>query len=411
MAYIGREPQIGNYQICDAISVVNGQAAYTMQVNSSNVIPESVNHMIVSLNGVIQKPGSSYTISSSTITFASNLATGDSIDFIYLLGNTLDLGVPSDSTVTTAKLSGNLVTPGTLDVNGQELILDADADTSITADTDDQIDIKIAGADDFQFTANTFTAQSGSSIVVPDGGLTLGSTAVTSTAAELNLLDGVSGLVQADLTKLAAIDATAAELNLLDGGTSVGGSITVADADGVVVNDGGTMKTIPASDIKTYVGGNPITLADQWHITAAIDTGDSNTDTVITNWTQDAYGGYGRIGTMSESSGIFTFPSTGMYLCELAITFYYDTAFSNYNYSRLQITTDNSSYNTRAETTNFTRVAENYITSSPVSAIVDVTNTSNVKVRAVYHVRSSGTDVEGGSIVRSYFKFIRLGDT
>ena len=83
MAYIGREPQIGNYQICDAISVVNGQAAYTMQVSSTNVIPESVNHMIVSLNGVIQKPGSSYTISSSTITFSSNLATGDSIAVSY----------------------------------------------------------------------------------------------------------------------------------------------------------------------------------------------------------------------------------------------------------------------------------------------------------------------------------------
>jgi len=49
-----------------------------------------------------------------------------------------------------------------------------------------------------------------------------------------------------------AVTATAAELNLLDGGTSVGSSITLADADGVVVNDGGTMKTIPASDIKTY---------------------------------------------------------------------------------------------------------------------------------------------------------------
>jgi len=189
MAYIGREPQIGNYQICDAISVVNGQAAYTMQVSSVNVIPESVNHMIVSLNGVIQKPGSSYTISSSTITFSSNLATGDSIDFIYLLGNVLDLGTPSDSTVTSAKLSGNLVTPGTLDVNGQELILDADADTSITADTDDQIDIKVAGADDFRITANTLTALSGSSVVVPDGGLTFGSTAITSTATELNYND------------------------------------------------------------------------------------------------------------------------------------------------------------------------------------------------------------------------------
>jgi len=53
---------------------------------------------------------------------------------------------------------------GSNDLDGDELILDEDADTSITADTDDQIDIKIAGADDFQFTANTFTAQSGSTI-------------------------------------------------------------------------------------------------------------------------------------------------------------------------------------------------------------------------------------------------------
>jgi len=221
MAYIGAEPQIGNYQICDAISVVNGQAAYTMQVGSANVVPESANHMIVSLNGVIQKPGSSFTVSSSTITFASNLATGDSIDFIILLGNVLDLGVPSDSTVTSGKLSGNLVTPGTLDVNGQELILDADADTSITADTDDQIDIKVAGADDFRITANTFTALSGSGVVIPEGGLTLGSTAVSSTAAEINYNDiatlgtsAASKTLTADANGLTKI--TGAVLNVED---------------------------------------------------------------------------------------------------------------------------------------------------------------------------------------------------
>ena len=110
MAYIGTKPTIGNFQICDAISVVNGQAAYTMQVGSVNVIPQSANHMIVSLNGVIQKPGSSFTVSGSTITFASNLATGDVIDFIQILGDVLDLGTPSDATVTTAKLADSAVT-------------------------------------------------------------------------------------------------------------------------------------------------------------------------------------------------------------------------------------------------------------------------------------------------------------
>jgi hypothetical protein len=113
LAYIGTKPTIGNFQICDAISVVNGQAAYTMQVGGVNVSPQSSNHMIVSLNGTIQKPGGanpSFTVSGSTITFASNLATGDVIDFIQILGDVLDLGVPSDATVSTAKLADNAVT-------------------------------------------------------------------------------------------------------------------------------------------------------------------------------------------------------------------------------------------------------------------------------------------------------------
>jgi hypothetical protein len=109
MAYIGREPQIGNFQVCDAISVVNGQAAYTMQVSSVNVSPETANHMIVSLNGIIQAPGTSYTVAGSTITFASNLATGDVINFIHILGSVLDLGVPSDDTVGAAQIKNDLI--------------------------------------------------------------------------------------------------------------------------------------------------------------------------------------------------------------------------------------------------------------------------------------------------------------
>ena len=109
MAYIGKHPVVGNFQVCDAISVVNGQAAYTLQVGGTNVEPESANHMLVSLNGILQKPGSSFTISGSTMTFASNLATGDVIDFVQILGNVLDLGSPSDDTVTAAKLNDNVI--------------------------------------------------------------------------------------------------------------------------------------------------------------------------------------------------------------------------------------------------------------------------------------------------------------
>ena len=107
MSYIGREPVVGNFQTCDSISVVNGQAAYTLQVGGTNVTPESANHMLVSLNGVLQAPISSFTVSGATLTFASNLATGDSIDFVMLLGKVLDVGTPTDGTITEPKLAAN----------------------------------------------------------------------------------------------------------------------------------------------------------------------------------------------------------------------------------------------------------------------------------------------------------------
>ena len=208
----------------------------TISGNSIVTVPNSIEKVYIVTNGT----SGAYTVQFKT-------ASGSGITF----------GVSEKTTRLVYSDGTNLVDAGfggSLDVEGRELVLDADGDTSITADTDDQIDIKIAGADDFQFTANTFTAQSGSSIVVPESGLTFGSTAITSTAAELNLLDGVSGLVQADLTKLAAVDSTAAELNIVDGGTSAT-STTVADADRVVLNDNGTMVQVAMTDIKTYIGG------------------------------------------------------------------------------------------------------------------------------------------------------------
>ena len=105
MAYIGRQGVIGNFVKLDAISVVNGQAAYTMQNNSVNFTDYStVNQFLVSLNGTVQSPGSSFTVSSSTITFSSNLVTGDVINFIIVFGNSLSAGTPTDGTVTNAKI-------------------------------------------------------------------------------------------------------------------------------------------------------------------------------------------------------------------------------------------------------------------------------------------------------------------
>ena len=132
MAYIGKQPVVGNFQKCDAISVVNGQAAYTLNVGGAAVTPENANHMLVSLNGVLQAPGDSFTISGSTLTFASNLATGDVIDFVIILGDVLDLGTPSDNSISTAKLVANSVTAAKFNadvISGQTALAETPADT------------------------------------------------------------------------------------------------------------------------------------------------------------------------------------------------------------------------------------------------------------------------------------------
>ena len=58
------------------------------------------------------------------------------------------------------------------------------------------------------------------------------------------------------------VSSTPEELNLLDGGTAVGSSITVVDTDGIIINDGGTMKSIPASDLKTFTASSLDGLSD-----------------------------------------------------------------------------------------------------------------------------------------------------
>jgi len=74
---------------------------------------------------------------------------------------------------------------------------------------------------------------------------------ITSTVAELNILDGVSSTA-AELNILDGVTATAAELNISDGGTAAS-SVTLADADRVIVNDGGTMKQVALTDFEVYM--------------------------------------------------------------------------------------------------------------------------------------------------------------
>lgn len=109
MPFIGKQPQTGAYSKLDAITT-SATATYNLTLDGSAYFPQSANHLLVSLNGVMQAPQDSFTISGSQITFASALTSSDNIDFIMALGDTLDIGVPSDGSVVTGKLANSAVT-------------------------------------------------------------------------------------------------------------------------------------------------------------------------------------------------------------------------------------------------------------------------------------------------------------
>ena len=124
MPYIGKQPLAGQFKKLDAIAVVNNQAAYTMQYNSSNFKPATAEQLICSVNGVVQAAGDAYTVSGSTITFSENLVTGDVIDFIVALGEVGNTVTPTDGSVDVNKMSSSIMKDAGIRVNDNELTND-----------------------------------------------------------------------------------------------------------------------------------------------------------------------------------------------------------------------------------------------------------------------------------------------
>ena len=383
MAYIGQAPITGIFKK-QSLTTDGSTTSFDLDFTVA-----STTSIIVSVGGVIQEPETAYVLGGG----------GTSIVFT---------AAPASTDTTYVHFLGQAVVQNLTDVNGVELILDADADTSLTADTDDQIDIKVGGTDrsaikttgfhnidSFKFVAgtgddlqiyhdgsNSFIANStgtlkiatetsgiavtighstsevtvadnmtvagdltvtgtasfgdtnitnvgsitldsiindgsdgvtidsstdviidaggadiilkddgtefgrltnsstdfvvksavsdkdlifkgndggaeitaltldmaaagdatfNNQVIVGDGKLVLNSTAVTSTAAELNALDGITS--------------TVSELNILDGDNSAS-SVTIVDADRIILNDAGTMKQVAVSALNTYTSSS-----------------------------------------------------------------------------------------------------------------------------------------------------------
>jgi len=128
MAYIGKSIESGTFAVLDTSGNTYNGSNTTFSLGTQVGSPAQ---LLVSHDGVIQKAGTDYSLASggTQITFSTAPASGANIFIVEISGA---VGGPLDS-----------------DLNGNELILDTDGDTSITADTDDQIDVKIGGTDQF----------------------------------------------------------------------------------------------------------------------------------------------------------------------------------------------------------------------------------------------------------------------
>ena len=170
--------------------------------------------------------------------------------------------------------------------------------------------------------------------------------------------------------------------------------------------------TILSSDGSGNVTQNKtgITQADQWRLSSnqSITGGGSGSD-VTANWERVDEPASAYIGTgMTESSGIFTFPETGIYKVESVGRFTGTSAF-DWGAFMIYVTKNNSSYDQGTE--NYTNKGANQFASAYSSIFVDVTDTTQVKVKFAAKA-SANFDLEGSSVENhTYVTFIRLGDT
>ncbi len=276
----------GDLTVSGTTTTVNST---TVNLNDHNIVLDSGNSTSAVVNGagitIEGGSGSDATFTYSTTGPKFELKLGSDYEDLQVDKITANGGLVADNiTIDGTEIdlsSGDL----TVDVAG-DIILDADGGDfkfqdggteilRITNSSSDVIIRPVVDAKDLIFQQRDGTevarVEDNGTFNVVTGKLAINGTAITSTAAELNILDGVTSTAAelnildgvtstaAELNILDGVTATASELNLLDGDTSVGSSITLADADGFIVNDNGTMKTIPASDVKTYAAGSAAT--------------------------------------------------------------------------------------------------------------------------------------------------------
>ena len=386
MAYIGRGiDNISNASLLDVISFTNSAGPYNLEKGSAAFTPISVQALVISVDGVIQSPDS-YTISAATITFGVSMASSLTNDFIVHNGVGL-ITEPSDGSVTTAKIENLAVTNAKVadDAIGvDELSASGTASSStylrgdnawssIAADTNDKVSVS---ADDTTPSYLNGKLVAGTNISLTEG----------SGGGDETLTAAFTGNLNASVLNAGTV-ATAR----LGSGTASSSTILYGDQ---------TYKAEPTSGLSA---------ASQWRLTADL-TGDSTEQVFTANLEVADTDGYGSLGSaMTESSGVFTFPSTGYWL--ISLHGYADLLGDSQAEFRILTTVNDATYDTASEV-GMGDDGSNNSNNGTCSFLFDVTSTANCKVKFACHSINSDGHVFGDSSQNeTHFTFTRLGDT
>jgi hypothetical protein len=237
--------------------------------------------------------------------------------------------------------------------------------------------------------------------------VTLGGTLVSADVVTVYYLNKV---MQSISPTAGSISSTTLGNDILSGQTDIGADIV--DADLFLVDDGagGTVRKTAASRLKTYIGSG-LSAASQWRLTTTF-AGDAAP--IASNWEQSDSTAYANLGSaMNESSGIFQFPSSGFWFVRFTAMIKTDNAANRAAYN-IFATTNNSSYSqiTEAQVFGANTGGANTYASVSSEAIVDVTDTAQVKVRFDVAQEDNSNDTMGSSSYpQTGATFIRLGDT
>jgi hypothetical protein len=398
MAYVGRGiDNISNATILHDISFTNSAGPYNLTSGSPSAAftPISAQALVISVDGVIQDPAS-YTISGTTITFGVSMASTLTNDFTVHNGVGL-ISEPSDGSVTTAKL-------GNLAVTAAKLATDAVTNIKVA---DDAIGVDELSATGTASSSTYLRGDNAWSSIAADTNDKVSVSADDTTPGYLNgklvagtnisLTEGSGG---GDETLTAAFtgNLNASVLNAGTVATARLGSRTASSS--TILYGDQTYKAEPTSGLSA---------ASQWRLTADL-TGDSTEQVFTANLEVADTDGYGSLGSaMTESSGVFTFPSTGYWL--ISLHGYADLLGDSQAEFRILTTVNDATYDTASEV-GMGDDGSNNSNNGTCSFLFDVTSTANCKVKFACHSINSDGHVFGDSSQNeTHFTFTRLGDT